>query len=68
MIVVAGRQLTMQEAVDSLTRYPRATPRRYDLPPCAPGPVTSPEIARTRALGSRISAEQGTWFCQRSTS
>lgn len=62
MIFLADRQMTVQDAVDHLKSYPSKTPKRYDLPPCALGPVTHEEIVRTRAVSSRISKAEGEWF------
>lgn len=68
MIFVAGRPLSDDDAFERLHRYPRQTPRRYDLPPCQPGRITAQEIRRTRALASRISEAEGRWFQRRSVS
>jgi len=52
-----------------LRRYPGQTIRNYDLPgPGDPTVLIRDEVARTRALHSRISEEQLVWFLQRAES
>jgi hypothetical protein len=62
-IVVAEEPLGLSEALNRLERYPPRTPAIYDYPgPGEPSMITFDEIARTRAVSSRISTVEGDWF------
>ncbi|MGV0872111.1 DUF6308 family protein [Mycolicibacterium sp. XJ879] len=62
-IVIAGESMGLDEAVQCLERYPLRTPMTYDYPgPGHPFQISLGEIARTRAISSRISAVEGEWF------
>lgn len=68
-IVIAGRQRSIAECVAELRQYPGRTIIRYDLPgPGDPTTLTRDEVARTRAVYSRISEQQLVWFVERATS
>lgn len=60
--------MSVQDALEVLRQYPSKTVRRFDVPRCTPGIVTEAEIARTRAVRSRISKQEGRWFITRSSS
>lgn len=62
VIVLAGGEMSVEEAAGRLACYPARTPANYDLPRCRPGPVTAEEIKRTRTINSRISNNEGAWF------
>jgi hypothetical protein len=62
-VVIAEEPLGLDQAMERLERYPSRTPAIYDYPgPGDPSVITFDEIARTRAVSSRISAAQGDWF------
>jgi len=68
-IVIAGRERSIAECVDELRQYPGRTITRYDLPgPGHPTTLTREEVARTRAVYSRISGQQLIWFVERAAS
>lgn len=69
VIVIAGRERPISECVDELRQYPGRTIARYDLPgPGHPTVLTRDEVARTRAVYSRISEQQLSWFVERARS
>jgi len=69
MIVIAGRVLSMDDALSKLNYYPLKTLYRYDLPgPGDPRVLTREELIRTRALRSRISNAELNWFLDRASS
>lgn len=69
VIVIAGRVRPISECVDELRQYPGRTIVRYDLPgPGHPTTLTRDEVARTRAVYSRISEQQLSWFVERARS
>lgn len=69
VIVIAGRERSVEECVNELRHYPGRTITRYDLPgPGHPTTLTRDEVARTHAVYSRISEEQLMWFVDRATS
>jgi hypothetical protein len=62
-ITIAGEPLRLDEALERLERYPARTPKVYDYPgPGEPSVISGDEIARTRAVSSRISHVEGEWF------
>jgi hypothetical protein len=62
-IVIAGKPVGLDVALERLERYPSRTPTIYDYPaPGGPSVVTADEIRRTRAVSSRISHVEGDWF------
>jgi len=62
-ILIAEEPLGLSEALERLEQCPSRTPAIYDYPgPGEPSVITSGEIARTRAVSSRISAVEGDWF------
>jgi hypothetical protein len=62
-IVIAGKPLGLDEALERFEQYPSRTPAIYDYPgPGEPSVITADEIRRTRAVSSRISAAEGDWF------
>ena len=66
MIRIAGQVRTVDEAKAKLATYSLRTITQYDLPTSSPGPIAVEEIARTRAVSSRISRREGDWLCARS--
>ncbi|MGW5322541.1 DUF6308 family protein [Rhodococcus pyridinivorans] len=62
-LVIAGRSIDIDTAIDKAHAYPTVTVARYDLP--GPGPaesITADDIARTHKVRSRISHAQRDWF------
>ncbi|MDP7706953.1 DUF6308 family protein [Mycobacterium sp. TY815] len=69
VIVIAGRERSIEECVAQLRQYPGRTIVDYDLPgPGDPEVLTRAEVARTWVIYSRISEEQLVWFVERATS
>jgi hypothetical protein len=67
-VVVAGKRMGLDAALERLERYPARTPAIYDFPgPGDPSAITPDEIRRTRAVSSRISAAEGDWFISLAT-
>lgn len=65
-LTIAGVRLSLADAIDRAVRYPLKTPKRYDYPGAGdPLVLTVSEIARTRAVSSRISNKEGAWFVDR---
>lgn len=65
-ISIAGRNLSIDDCVAKLRRYPPRTLQRYDFPgPGDPGVLTRDEVVRTRAVSSRISDVEVSWFLER---
>ena len=68
-IVIAGWERPIVECANELRQYPARTITRYDLPgPGDPTTLTRDDVSRTRAVYSRISEQQLTWFVERATS
>ena len=64
--MIAGQTLSINECIDKLRLYPQRTLLRYDLPgPGVPNSLEREEVVRTRAVSSRISEAQVTWFLDR---
>lgn len=62
-IVIAEKTLSTADALERLEQYPLRTPKIYDFPsPGEPSAITADEVARTRAVNSRISAVESDWF------
>ena len=69
MITIAGKDQSLDGALDRLVGYPWKTPAIYDYPgPGAPGKVTKEEIKRTRQIHSRISYAEEAYFIAASAS
>jgi Family of unknown function (DUF6308) len=67
VLEVAGRALTVEEALKILELYPQKTPAAFDLVGCGElGRLTAEEVARTRKISSRISNDEAAYFVERS--
>ncbi|WP_198958268.1 MULTISPECIES: DUF6308 family protein [Amycolatopsis] len=65
VLVVAGRSISLRDAIATLEGYPERTPPRYDLPgPGDPYLLTPAEVIRTRVVRSRIGGREVDWFVE----
>ena len=66
-LVIADKRLTIEQALAAFRRYRRKTVDRYDLQGVGnPNVITFEEVARTRAVSSRVSNQHAAWFVTRS--
>jgi len=66
LIVIAGRTVSLDQALMILRAYSKRTMRKYDLPGAGdPAILTPDEVRRTRAVSSRISEAEVAWFTAR---
>lgn len=67
VVVIAGENLAVEQALVAFRRYNTQTVERYDLVgPGDPNVITLEEAARTRAVSSRLSNQHAAWFVARS--